>query len=56
MCGDSTSETAMTTLMSGMQADLLFTDPSYGMAYEGGRGKKQFGMIKNDDAQGDDLI
>ena len=56
MCGDSTSETAMAALMTGLQADLLFTDPPYGMAYEGGRGKKQFGMIKNDDAQGNDLI
>jgi len=26
------------------------------MSYQGGRGKKNFDMIKNDDAQGDDLI
>ena len=56
MCGDSTSETALTALMANAQADLLFTDPPYGMAYEGGRGKKQLGMIKNDDAQGDALV
>lgn len=56
MCGDSTSETAVTALMANAQADLLFTDPPYGMEYEGGRGKKQFGMIKNDDAQGDSLV
>lgn len=56
MCGDSTSETAFFHLMSGLQADLVFTDPPYGMAYEGGRGKKQFGMIKGDDAQGEDLV
>jgi DNA modification methylase len=56
MCGDSTSETAINALMNQMQADLVFTDPPYGMSYEGGRGKKQFGMIKNDDAKGEDLI
>lgn len=56
MCGDSTSETAINALMNQLQADLVFTDPPYGMSYEGGRGKKQFGMIKNDDAKGEDLI
>lgn len=56
MCGDSTSETAVGQLMATVQADLVFTDPPYGMSYEGGRGKKQFGMIKGDDAQGDDLV
>lgn len=56
MCGDSTSIDAVDTLMAGQKADMVFTDPPYGMSYEGGRGKKQFGMIKNDDAQGDELI
>ena len=56
MCGDSTSIDAVDTLMAGQKADMVFTDPPYGMSYEGGRGKKQFGMIKNDDAQGEDLI
>jgi DNA modification methylase len=56
MCGDSTSVDAMEKLMGGARADLIFTDPPYGMSYEGGRGKKQFGMIKNDDAQGADLV
>lgn len=56
MCGDSTSIDAVDKLMAGQKADMVFTDPPYGMSYEGGRGKKQFGMIKNDDAQGDDLI
>lgn len=56
MCGDSTSVDAVEKLMGGARADLIFTDPPYGMSYEGGRGKKQFGMIKNDDAQGADLI
>ena len=56
MCGDSTSVDAFDKLMSGCSADMVFTDPPYGMSYDGGRGKKNFGMIKNDDATGSDLI
>jgi len=56
MCGDSTSIDAFGALMGGQSADMVFTDPPYGMSYEGGRGKKNFGMIKGDDAQGDSLI
>lgn len=56
MCGDSTSIDAIEKLMGGQKADLCFTDPPYGMSYGGGRGKKQFGMIKGDAAQGEDLI
>lgn len=56
MCGDSTSVDAVDKLMAGQKADMVFTDPPYGMSYDGGRGKKQFGMIKNDDATGDNLI
>lgn len=56
MCGDSTSIDAVDLLMAGQKADMVFTDPPYGMSYEGGRGKKQFGMIKNDDAQGENLV
>lgn len=32
MCGDSTSETDMKKLMDGQQADMVFTDPPYGVA------------------------
>lgn len=56
MCGDSTSIDAVDKLMDGNKADMVFTDPPYGMSYDGGRSKKNFGMIKNDDAQGDELI
>lgn len=56
MCGDSTDAGSVAMLMDGGQADVVFTDPPYGMSYDGGRSKKQFGMIANDDAQGDDLI
>ena len=56
MCGDSTSIDAVERLMAGAKADMVFTDPPYGMSYDGGRSKKNFGMIKNDDAQGESLI
>lgn len=56
MCGDSTSIDAVGALMAGSAADMIFTDPPYGMSYDGGRSKKNFGMIKNDDAQGGALV
>lgn len=56
MCGDSTSIDAVEKLMDGKKADMVFTDPPYGMSYGGGRGKKNFEMIKGDDAEGEDLI
>lgn len=56
LCGDSTNIQHVERLMDGAKADMVFTDPPYGMSYEGGRSKKQFGMIKNDDAKGDNLI
>ena len=39
MCGDSTSIDAVETLMDGQKADMIFTDPPYGMSYGGGRAK-----------------
>lgn len=69
MCGDSTSIDAVDKLMDNQQADMVFTDPPYGMSYGGGRargdhlsfknrsgGIKAHGMIKGDDLQGNDLI
>lgn len=70
MCGDSTSVTAFDQLMDNAKADMIFTDPPYGMSYGGGRAAgdhaldkktggvkiKAHGMILNDDLQGDDLI
>lgn len=70
MCGDSTSVSAFDQLMGGAKADMIFTDPPYGMSYGGGRAAgdhaldkktggvkiKSHGMILNDDLQGDDLI
>lgn len=37
MCGDSTSIDAVEKLMDGQKADMVFTDPPYGMSYGGGR-------------------
>lgn len=64
MCGDSTSITDFDKLCSE-QADMIFTDPPYGMEYGGGRAEgstkkgdkvKAHGMIKGDDLKGNDLI
>jgi DNA modification methylase len=56
MCGDSTSIDAVDKLMDKQKADMVFTDPPYGVSYTGGlqdSGKGLKGnareMIKNDD-------
>ena len=57
MCGDSTDRQTIEKLMSGNKADMVFTDPPYGVAYTGGLQFKTNGkveknnreMIKNDD-------
>lgn len=36
MCGDSTSIDAVEKLMDGRKADMVFTDPPYGVDYQGG--------------------
>jgi DNA modification methylase len=65
MCGDSTSIDAVDRLMDGQKADMVFTDPPYGMSYGGGRaGKigstdgtvKKHGVILGDTFKGNDLI
>lgn len=43
MCGDSTSIDAVEKLMAGQKADMVFTDPPYGVDYKG---------INNDDRGG----
>lgn len=48
MCGDSTSKEDVERLMNGDKADMVFTDPPYGMKYGGGRTDK-FDMIIGDD-------
>ena len=45
MCGDSTSIDAVDALMDGGKADMVFTDPPYGVSYEDSKGRK----IQNDE-------
>lgn len=50
LAGDSTKSETYDVLMDGKKANLVVTDPPYGISYEGGQGK-----IKNDDLQGEDF-
>jgi hypothetical protein len=46
MCGDSTSIDDVDKLMDGQKADMVFTDPPYGVSYTGGHNqKKREGII-----------
>ena len=45
LCGDSTKLEDVERLMDGKKADMVFTDPPYNIAYEGGSKKRE--MIKN---------
>lgn len=47
MCGDSTSDTDMEALVDSKQVDMVWTDPPYNVAYEGGTDEKL--TIENDD-------
>ena len=56
MCGDSTKESDVEKLMNGQKADMVFTDPPYGVSYTGGviHGNKinknhKREMLKNDE-------
>jgi DNA modification methylase len=55
MCGDSTSIDAVDKLMAGRKADMVFTDPPYGVSYEGGHNKKKRGQIIADSLEGESL-
>lgn len=49
MCGDSTSIDAVDKLMDGHKADMVHTDPPYGISYQSNGRKDKFDQIKNDD-------
>jgi DNA modification methylase len=51
LCGDSTDSDAVAKLMNGQKADMVFTDPPYGVEIKG----KFTGTILNDNLQGDEF-
>jgi len=52
MCGDSTNGGDVALLMNGEKADMVFTDPPYGISFEDNAGNK----IKNDDLNDEKLL
>lgn len=58
MCGDSTNPDDVDKLMDGEVADLVFTDPPYGVSYKGTNDPngKEWEIIKNDTLRGDELF
>lgn len=53
MCGDSTKKEQVDQLMGGQKADMVFTDPPYGIDYSGIKDKSK---IKNDKMSDPDFI
>ena len=50
MCGDSTDKASVERLMDGAKADMVFTDPPYGVNYDGGHATdKRRDKLQNDD-------
>lgn len=58
LCGDSTNAADFIRLMDGKNADMVFTDPPYGVSYCGTNNPngKEWEVIEGDDLRGDDLF
>lgn len=58
MCGDSTNTEDVDALMGDDLADLVFTDPPYGVSYRGTNNPngREWQIIKNDNLRGDNLF
>jgi len=58
MCGDSTNPDDVDKLMKNEVADLVFTDPPYGVSYKGTNNPngREWEIIKNDKLRGDELF
>ena len=54
LCGDSTKRQDVEKLMDGKKAELVYTDPPYGVSYTGST--KIWDAIKNDHMKGDELF
>lgn len=52
LCGDSTDEATVARLMDGEKADMVFTDPPYGVSYVDSLGRS----IENDNLTGQSLL
>lgn len=58
MCGDSTKPDDVDKLMGNETADMVFTDPPYGVSYKGTNNPngREWEIIKGDELRGDELF
>ena len=51
MCGDATDDDDVAKLMKGIKADMVFTDPPYGVSYKGGVMSERERLIGDDTSE-----